>query len=110
MFNLSVRHHLYDLHLIRNSFQRPSHLIVPLPEAKLRVLQLSLLTEFLDEQRRLHQVVAGKTREEMVRHLEMQTAMEECNGWCTDDIRCCTQLAVDEGLCWAEVGSRAREV
>lgn len=104
MLNLPIRHHLHDLQLIRHTLQRPPNLPIALPKPKLGVLQPLLLAELLNQIRRVEEVVPRETREEVVRDLEVQSAVQEGERGVADDVGCGAELAVHEGFGGAEVG------
>ena len=108
--DLGVRHHANNLDLVSNLLEDAGNLTVALDKAELGVLEPALLGELLDDEARLAEVVAGEAREEVVRDLEVQAAVDELDRGRADHVDGGAQLAREEGLAGAEVGGRAREV
>lgn len=54
--------------------------------------------------------MSGEPREEMVCNLEVQPAVDELDGRGADHIGGCSELAVDEGFGWAQVGGGLGEM
>ena len=108
--DLAVRDHADDLDLVGNLLEHASDLPIALDEAKLGVLEATLLGELLDDQARLAEVVPREPREQVVRYLQVQPAMDELDPRRANHVHRRPELARKERLHGAEVGRRAREV
>lgn len=90
--------------LLRNSPQSPHHFPIPAHKTKLGVRQSILRRERLYQHARLAQVVFGQPREQVVRHLEVQSAMHELDALVADDVGRRAHLPIREGIAGPEVG------
>ena len=74
---MCVGHHAHDLCLVCDLSQDSPNLLVTINKSELGILQTSFFGELFHEYARRAEIVSRKAREEMVRHLEVQTAVEE---------------------------------
>jgi len=93
-----------NLRLVRDVLKLSKNTVVSLDESEDLVVDTRLLAEVPHKDRQLSQIVSGHTREQVVHRLELKTAVEEVQPFRTGHVHCSAQLALSEGLCWAEVG------
>lgn len=99
--DLRVCYHPDDFYLVGDLLQHASHLRIAVHEPELGVLQPTLLRELLHDQARLAEVVPGQTREEVVRYLQVQPAMDKLDALRANHIDSRAELAREERLNWA---------
>jgi len=75
--NLVIGDHTHNLCLIRHTFEHVQHFSITANESKFGIHEVLFLGEFLHQDASLTQVVSWETREEVMSHLEMQSAMHE---------------------------------
>ena len=77
LFNISVRYRAHDFHLLRHCLQYAPHLIITLHKSKLRILKPLLPRKLLHELTRCTEVVSREARKEVMRHLQVQPAVQK---------------------------------
>ena len=93
-----IRHYLHGTHLLSHPPQNPSHFLVPLYESKLGILKPLLLRERLDKPRSGFEIVPRETWKKVMRHLEVEAAMEKSERFGADNVNSCAELAMKEGF------------
>lgn len=75
--NLVIGNHTYNLCLIRHTSEHVQHFSIPTNKSEFGIRKVLFLGKFLYQDTGLTQVVPWETREEVMSHLEMQSAMHE---------------------------------
>lgn len=75
--NVCICDHAHNLNLVCNLLQDTPHVLVPFYKSKFGVFQSLLFCKLFDEKTCFAEVVTRETGEEVVRDLEMETAVDE---------------------------------
>lgn len=95
-FDISVHNGTHNLHLLRHVPKHTAHLSVPFDESEFGVLEPLFSCELFDELACGFEIMTRKTREEVVRHLEMQSSVNKTEVFGADDVCARPHLTIRE--------------